>query len=838
MGRRRTGGLPGWGNVMHLVRTSAALVAALSLLVPAGAAVAQPGAAPAAAGARLGPVPPLAVLAAAPAGATTADDGAPELEHVDLLAGGLARTTDRSADAPAGAAEGAGDAMPGAVLERELPTDGAAVVGLAVDPATAALPGAEIRFRTAGAWGAWSPVELEDTTGQEGAAEPTGGAGTLTSDALVAAGADAVQVRLLDLDVAPVSSAELLLVDAGAGPALAATTAGPAAGGSGRPGPAAPAAVGAPVPAAAGAAAPHVIPRAAWGANEVAPSPDCVTPGYGTRLDRFVVHHTAGTNSYSAADSPAILRGIQKYHVEGRGWCDVGYNVLVDKYGQVFEGRRGGIAELVVGVHASGHNTNTVGVSVLGDYTNVAPNGAIVDALIRVIGWKSYLHGIDPASQGLKDGVLMDRVIGHREVAQTACPGQIQNRLDEIALQARAVMLTYQPEFAGVSAAAGPGLVGGATIAATIPVPASWTITVRDASGREVTRLTGAVTRRTELRVPWTGVVTGADAHVGFAGDSATITGLSTNGKSFAADAGGFSLTPPAAYVAHDRRGVVELAGTAPAGGDDRTLRLADVGVPAGTAALVLRVCSPGDARVTVRAGDQPSGRTADTALLPDRCGLLLVGLGTAAELLIERAAGSAAVTVDVAGLLPGAAPGVPFWDVPAELPFVEDIAWISGEGITTGYVDGTFRPSAVVSRQAMAAFLYRAAGSPAFTPPSTATFADVPTGHQFFAEIEWLRDQGVAEGTDVGEGRLEFRPSDAVSRQATAAFLYRLSGDDPVPGAPSFRDVPVGHPFADAVGWLAASGISEGYDDGSFRPTAPVTRQAMAAFLHRADAR
>jgi len=126
------------------------------------------------------------------------------------------------------------------------------------------------------------------------------------------------------------------------------------------------------------------------------PSPDCATADYGTRLERFDVHHTAGTNSYSAADSPRILRGIQRYHVEGRSWCDVGYNVLVDKYGQVFEGRRGGIDELVVGVHASGFNTNTVGISVLGDYTQVAPS----DPATRTQTFASRLDTSIPARRG------------------------------------------------------------------------------------------------------------------------------------------------------------------------------------------------------------------------------------------------------------------------------------------------------------------------------------------------------------------------------------------------------------------------------------------------------
>ena len=69
-----------------------------------------------------------------------------------------------------------------------------------------------------------------------------------------------------------------------------------------------------------------------------------------------VVHHTAGSNSYTAAQSAAIVRAIELYHVKGNGWNDIGYNFLVDKYGQVFEGRIGGIERNVVGAHAEGFN--------------------------------------------------------------------------------------------------------------------------------------------------------------------------------------------------------------------------------------------------------------------------------------------------------------------------------------------------------------------------------------------------------------------------------------------------------------------------------------------------
>lgn len=172
------------------------------------------------------------------------------------------------------------------------------------------------------------------------------------------------------------------------------------------------------------------------------------------------------------------------------------------------------------------------------------------------------------------------------------------------------------------------------------------------------------------------------------------------------------------------------------------------------------------------------------------------------------------------------------FGDVPASHAFFEEIEWLAGSGVTGGFDDGTFRPTLSVTRQAMAAFLYRMVGSPAFTPPVTPSFSDVPTSHPFFLEIEWLADSGVGGGFSDGT----FRPTAAVSRQAMAAFLYRLLDSPPFtpPGTPSFSDVPASHQFFLEIEWLVDVDVAGGFPDGSFRPGAAVSRQAMAAFLFR----
>jgi hypothetical protein len=157
----------------------------------------------------------------------------------------------------------------------------------------------------------------------------------------------------------------------------------------------------------------------------------------------------------------------------------------------------------------------------------------------------------------------------------------------------------------------------------------------------------------------------------------------------------------------------------------------------------------------------------------------------------------------------------------------------MDAEGISTGFDDGTYRPSLAVSRQAMSAFLYRLAGEPTFDAPATATFTDVSPAHPFFAELEWMAAEGISTGYTPGP---RYRPGAAVSRQAMSAFLYRIAGEpafDP-PAQQTFADVSPAHLFFAEVEWMADEAISTGFDDGTYRPSTAVSRQAMSAFLHR----
>jgi S-layer homology domain len=181
-----------------------------------------------------------------------------------------------------------------------------------------------------------------------------------------------------------------------------------------------------------------------------------------------------------------------------------------------------------------------------------------------------------------------------------------------------------------------------------------------------------------------------------------------------------------------------------------------------------------------------------------------------------------------------------PFPDVPSGHAFCADIQWLADEGIAAGYPDGTFRPTALVSRQSMAAFLYRIAGEPTVTLPAP-FFSDVPSSQPFYEPIQWLAQAEIATGIPDPPGKPLFRPGEPVSRGAMAAFLFRFGdylGDlgFTAPAVASFPDVPTSYVFFTEVEWLVAEGITGGFADGRYHPAASVSRQAMAAFLHRAD--
>ena len=168
---------------------------------------------------------------------------------------------------------------------------------------------------------------------------------------------------------------------------------------------------------------PHIVTRAEWGADESL-GDACWDPKYGTRFDAVIVHHTAGSNDYTKAQAASVVRGILAYHTISRGWCDIGYNFLIDRYGTVYEGRAGGIRQPVRGAHAGDYNLNTTGISLMGNFDIASPTRSMKHSLVQLTAWRlgTAYHGAY-GHPFLYDG-RFDRISGHRDVMQTACPGR------------------------------------------------------------------------------------------------------------------------------------------------------------------------------------------------------------------------------------------------------------------------------------------------------------------------------------------------------------------------------------------------------------------------------
>ncbi|PRY12565.1 N-acetylmuramoyl-L-alanine amidase [Kineococcus rhizosphaerae] len=205
---------------------------------------------------------------------------------------------------------------------------------------------------------------------------------------------------------------------------------------------------------AAGADRPAVRSRADWGADESLRRGE---PAVADTVRAAIVHHTADGGRYTRAEVPAVIRGTYRYHTQTLGWDDLGYNVLVDRFGGIWEGRAGGLDRPVVGAHAAGVNTGTFGVSMMGDFTAVAPTDACLQSVAAVIAWKFSLHGVDArgraqltASGGgssrfaAGQPVTIDAISGHRDVGFTACPGDVgYTRMDDV--RARVAALQGSP---------------------------------------------------------------------------------------------------------------------------------------------------------------------------------------------------------------------------------------------------------------------------------------------------------------------------------------------------------------------------------------------------------
>ncbi len=249
--------------------------------------------------------------------------------------------------------------------------------------------------------------------------------------------------------------------------------------------------------AAAMTSKPQIVTRAQWGANE---SWRSGKPDYAPVKVAFV-HHTDSGNDYSAAEAPAVVRGVYAYHTKSLHWSDVGYNFLIDRYGVIYEGRYGGVSRGVIGAQVLGFNTGSTGISVIGTFTHANPTSASVTSLERLLEWKLDVHHVDPLGTGTLvcgygekyatgQHVTLPAIAGHRDANYTDCPG---NRLyAQLPNVRKVVARTGQPKIYGLMpddpaiSPNGDGVNDEVTVGFTISQQATWTLEIRDAAGQLV----------------------------------------------------------------------------------------------------------------------------------------------------------------------------------------------------------------------------------------------------------------------------------------------------------------------------------------------------------------
>ncbi len=270
-------------------------------------------------------------------------------------------------------------------------------------------PSLELRYDLGSGWSEWREVETGD-----GWISSTGeGASVLAS----VYGARAIQLRGERPDgVAPPRSLRVVGIDSASPPgfpdALRAAQLRPSP--SPLPTRAAPGAPPrSPPPAQPGA--PRLITRADWGAD-----PQYMTwPASRVPVRKFALHHTASSDGGS--DPAASIRAIYYYHAVTLGWGDIGYNYIVDRAGNIYEGRAGGVN--TVGAHVENANEGVDGIALLGTYQDARPTDAMVSAVVSLIAWRARAQGIDPQASSSIVGRMLPNIFAHRDLMITDCPG-------------------------------------------------------------------------------------------------------------------------------------------------------------------------------------------------------------------------------------------------------------------------------------------------------------------------------------------------------------------------------------------------------------------------------
>lgn len=175
-----------------------------------------------------------------------------------------------------------------------------------------------------------------------------------------------------------------------------------------------------------------IISREEWGADESLMTWDEFEYA---PVEQIIVHHTAGSDN-EPSDPEAVMRGIYYFHAVEKDWGDIGYNYVIDYKGNIYEGRKGGLG--VVGAHSSGNNYGSVGIAIIGNYSENSPSANALTALIDMVEYVGYQAGFDVATTHDFEGKQIPAVAGHQDVNSTECPGAVlESMLSDVAVAAK-----------------------------------------------------------------------------------------------------------------------------------------------------------------------------------------------------------------------------------------------------------------------------------------------------------------------------------------------------------------------------------------------------------------
>ena len=361
--------------------------------------------------------------AAVPSASAPADQAPSSAPSSDATAG---RAPAPSSETPSAPATGAPTAADGTTVLEDIRTDEAgsfSMVGVTWTALSGEDLGVHVRTLTASGWSEWYDVTPDEEESEQRA-----------TGVIYVEDSTAVEVQATSRPGGTAEGMRAVLIDSparGSDPTTATTAA--AVNG--------PATAARPLAANGSVPQPTMITRSRWGAI----AQDGCEANSDT-IRAVAVHHTAGSNDYSTGQSASIVRGIQYYHEVTLGWCDIGYNFLVDKYGQVFEGKGGGATFPVHGAHATTWNWETVGISLMMNSNTAQPSGPMLTSLEDVIAWKIANNYLNPLGTVTLGGRTINVIFRHGDVMSTECPGtNVTNRMAEIrnAVAARVNGKTY-----------------------------------------------------------------------------------------------------------------------------------------------------------------------------------------------------------------------------------------------------------------------------------------------------------------------------------------------------------------------------------------------------------